>query len=226
MPTKGILAAAGAVPQLGDHGLTGHIQGSGTQVVSTTIDTQVGGSTLLVGHAGLLSGFGTVSDNKGSSFSQRGSTISYTNWGSYGFKLFADDLIAGGASHTVQVSKSNTFSEEATLTAVEIKNGGVVGTPSMLESALGATAQSGEVTTTGPAVLVAWHLGDEGSDGARSATPPAGWTSIESYQLTSTPHIQMAVAVKEVSAAGTYSILWAHTPNQRAILVLVAVQKN
>ena len=38
------------------------------------------------------------------------------------------------------------------------------------------------------------------------------------------PIVQVAVAVKQVAAAGTYDVTWSATPNQGAITWLVALQ--
>lgn len=217
-----------AQPIIGAHGLTGHIDGSGSSPITVTIDTQASGSSLLAcGGFGVISNMATPTDNKSNTFTQRGSTTNYTAWPGSGIKLFADDSIAGGSSHTVSAVKNASVTQEATLAVVEVKNGGVIGTPSIVEPTSGATGTSGSVTTTGAAVLVCWHWGDAGVAGSRTCRPQggSGFATLDSYELTDTAHVQCVVAYREVSSAGTYSVTWDQSPSQRALIVLVAVQK-
>ena len=81
---------------------------------------------------------------------------------------------------------------------------------------------SGQVTTTGPALLVAYWWGDS-VVAEQTATPSAGFTVVHSL-LVAQPIVQVAVAVKQVAAAGTYDVTWSATPNQGAITWLVALQ--
>ena len=89
----------------------------------------------------------------------------------------------------------------------------------------GVPYTSAAVTTTGSALLIAAWGGDGGVGTVnQTATPGSGWTLIESLFLGSTAYIQAAVAVKAVSAAGTYTCDWTPAEDQGAILFLAAVQ--
>jgi hypothetical protein len=79
------------------------------------------------------------------------------------------------------------------------------------------------VTTTGPATLVAFWWGDAGAEGQKNATPGDGFTRVDAI-LDEGSLVQCAVAVRDVDAAGTYSVTWTATPLQGAQLWLVAVE--
>ena len=86
------------------------------------------------------------------------------------------------------------------------------------------TLNSGTVTTTGPATLVAVWLG-EAYIYNMSAVPGDGFKAIDSYlHLPPNSGVQAAVAVKQVDKAGTYSVTWNGSPAQGAILWLFAFQ--
>jgi hypothetical protein len=57
----------------------------------------------------------------------------------------------------------------------------------------------------------------------KTAVPDSGFTVVDSV-LASGALVQCAVAVRQVSAAGTYNVTWAATPAQGAQLWIVAVQ--
>ena len=75
----------------------------------------------------------------------------------------------------------------------------------------------------GPALLVAWWWGDGDVAGDKTAVPNNGFTVIHSI-LKAGPLVQCCVAVKQVSAAGTYNVTWAATPTQGAQLWIAAIQ--
>jgi hypothetical protein len=80
------------------------------------------------------------------------------------------------------------------------------------------------VTTTGPALLIAVWGGDAW-ELRHTATPGDGFQLIESYlALGPTSGVQIAIAAKQVTAPGTYSMTWTATPDQGAACYLIAVQ--
>jgi hypothetical protein len=87
----------------------------------------------------------------------------------------------------------------------------------------GQPPTSASVTTTGPALLVAWWWGDAGVDLDKTAVPDNGFTVIDAV-LASGALVQCAVAVRQVGVAGTYNLTWTSTPQQGAQLWLAAVQ--
>jgi hypothetical protein len=80
------------------------------------------------------------------------------------------------------------------------------------------------VTTTGPATLVAFWWGDAFPGTPQSAMPDSGFTLVDTNAFETDSFVQCAVAVKNVSAAGTYHVTWTSDPIQGAQLWLVAVQ--
>jgi hypothetical protein len=188
----------------------------------TSADT---GSTLLV-----CVGRGVVStqvrprDNKGNSYSQIGDSRTYSLWPTSGTALYSSERGTGGSGHIVTVDKSQP-ADETTLTMLEVVNGGTVKDAQWREVRAGQPLQSPTVTTTGPALLVAWWWGDAGVEQNKTATPDSGFTVIDSV-LREGALVQCAVAVREVADAGTYSVTWTSTPLQGAQLWLVAVQRS
>lgn len=218
-------------PSLGVHGLAGQLDGAGSSPCTVNIGTvQAAKSTVVMFQGGRTTEPGTTSDNYSNGYSQLGSLIDFTAWPNFGWITWYDPAVSGGANFTLSRTKTVHANEEITIVGVEVKNGGVVSQATPIETASGATATSNTVTTQGPAVLIALHGGDTGVSGSRNAVPNAasiadGWSKIESYELTDAAHVQVAIAVRTVPAAGTYSITWDHTPNERAILLLVAVEE-
>lgn len=67
--------------------------------------------------------------------------------------------------------------------------------------------------------------GGDASGLAHTAMPGDGFRVIDSYlALGPTSGIQIAIAAKQVSAAGTYSVTWTATPPQGATCYLIAVE--
>ena len=136
--------------------------------------------------------------------------------------MYACAQARGMDGQVVAVAKPNT-NDEVTLTVVEVQGGGAVRDVQWREVLAGQPLTSGTVTTTGPALLVAWWWGD--ADGLQNKTAVAdnGFTVIDSVLL-SGQLVQCAVAVRQVDAAGSYNVTWSSTPLQGAQLWLVAVQ--
>src|SRR5262249_1063000 len=79
------------------------------------------------------------------------------------------------------------------------------------------TLTSRSVTTTGPATLIAFWWGDGFPDTtSQSATPNNGFTPIDTNAEQLHSFVQCAVAVRNVSTAGTYNVTWTATPEQGA----------
>lgn len=186
------------------------------------MSTRASGSTLLacVGR-GLLAP-DTPTDNAGNAFVQLGTGHTYTLWPNSGTSLYVCAKARGRAGHAVTVKKPKV-TDETTLSVVEVGDAGVVADVQWREVLSGQPLTSASVTTTGPALLVAWWWGDAGVDLNKTAVPDNGFTVIDSV-LASGALVQCAVAVRQVDAAGSYNVTWTSTPQQGAQLWLVAVQ--
>ncbi|MGO4393961.1 hypothetical protein AB4Z46_21610 [Variovorax sp. M-6] len=216
-------APAAAAPALGAHAIAFNRDGVSSSSLSTSgMSTRATGSTLLacVGR-GLLSSIAPT-DNGGNSFVQLDVAHIYTLWPSSGTALFACKQARGRGGHVVTTAKPKA-SDETTLSVVEITGGGFVRDVQWREVLTDQPSTSASVTTTGPALLVAWWWGDAGVELDKTAVPDNGFTVVDSV-LESGALVQCAVAVRQVGAAGTYNVTWASTPRQGAQLWLVAVQ--
>ncbi|MGJ7511603.1 hypothetical protein [Variovorax sp. GT1P44] len=214
---------ASAAPALGAHALAFNRDGVTSASLSTpAMTTQASGSTLLacVGRGLLASAAPT--DNAGNAFAQLGVPHIYTLWPNSGTGLYGCEKAVGKVGHVVTVAKPKA-TDETTLSVVEVTGGGALRDVQWREALSGQPLTSASVTTTGPAVLVAWWWGDAGVDQDKTAVPNNGFTVIDSV-LSAGALVQGAVAVRQVSAAGTYNVTWVSTPQQGAQLWLVAVQ--
>lgn len=215
------------VPALGAHALAfqRYHSAGGVAVLSTpAVVTSTGGhSTMVVSVGrGAITAFAQPTDNKNAGpYPQLGATHAYTQYATSGTALYALTGAKGGSGHIF--SASTPTDDELTLGAVEIVNGTAVHDFKWNEVAGGNPVTSLSVTTTGPAVLVAYWWGDAGVAGEKTALPNNGFTVIDSI-LQSGALVQCAVATKTVSAAGTYDVTWTATPTQGAQLWLAAVQ--
>ena len=161
-------------------------------------------------------------DNKGNTFVQIGTARVYSQYPSSGTALYASAPANGGPSHIVSASKLSQY-DETTMSVVEVRNGGFMQDAKWNEVLGGNPLTSASVTTTGPALLVAWWWGDAPEPGDKTALPNNGFSVIHSV-LYAGALVQCAVAVRQVSAAGTYNVTWAATPTQGAQLWIVAIQ--
>lgn len=217
-----------ADPTVGVHALVYYPNSSGFKPMLSTpaMTTQTSGSTMLVwvgrGWLGNFRPATVPTDNQGNIYEMVGSAQSYApKWPGSGEALYAAPLIAGGDGHVVSSPMPSV--EEVTSVVVEVKNGGVI---QDVQSSvlLSRPLISPSVTTTDPATLVAIWAGD--GSVAYSAVPDNGFTIIEQLFSPGTPYIQVAVATKEVTNAGTYNVMWEAAPWQGAHLWLVAVQSR
>ena len=214
--------SASGEPFPGAHDLTYYVFGtSGGSITTDAVTTQTSGSTIIVGVGrGDNSAHAAPTDSKGNDYAQLGTSHTYTNWPDSGTALYASQTARGGAGH--QVAVDHQPGDETTLVMVEVRNGGKIQDHKWKEVRSGRSLTSESVTTTGPAVLIAFWFGDAGVS-QQTAAPNNGFEVLESL-LISEPIVQVAVAAKTVSGAGTYDVTWTATPQQGAQLYLVAVQ--
>jgi hypothetical protein len=210
-------------PGLGAHALSFYRYdvNSPTSIATPPLATQATGSTMIVGVArGNRYIFELPTDNKGNAPDQLGMAQKYTRYVDSGTALYAFPNFAGGDGHVVRTS--TRAEDEITLAAVEVINGTRIQQFEWSE-VLAAPLTSNRVTTTGPATLVAFWWGDAPEPNNKTAVPNNGFVVVNSV-LESGALVQCAVAVKNVSAAGTYDVTWTATPAQGAQLWLVAVE--
>lgn len=214
---------AGA-PELASHALAFNVFGQPSpDPLRTSARVVEAGSWVLVMVAkGTAADIMAPSDSLGQVYPQHGATRTYVNWPSSGNALFVLPDLAASPSYQVQESMAADVFDECTLSMLEVRGATAVIDLAVAETPSVGPVTSGQVTTTGPALLVAYWWGDS-VVAEQTATPSAGFTVVHSL-LVAQPIVQVAVAVKQVAAAGTYDVTWSATPNQGAITWLVALQ--
>lgn len=213
-------------PTLGAHTLLGIEEGEGTDPETTSpINTQASGSSLITFTAGYADNTGGPSDSEGNTWTAAGSEV-YTGYGgAFDVRGYYVEVATGDTGHTVTFQADGTPNGEMTVPFVEIKNAGELIDYAQNYPAAGAALTSGDVTTTGPAVLVAFWWGDA-TGLTHTAVPNNNFTTIESFvNLPPNSAVQCVVAVREVMTAGTYNVTWTETPDQGAPLWLFAFQQ-
>lgn len=211
-------------PALGGHTLLTQDQGQGTSPATTApITTQARASTVFALSMGFNRNFLTPTD----SFDNRWSLIGEQNpyagdqfytamWSVVGAK--------GGSGHRLSVTKPGDPVDEISLAFVEVANGSAIKNAVYAYPQAGSPITPGTVTTDGPATLIAVWGGD-GPGLSNTAVPSDGFQVIDSYlALGPSSGVQVAIAFKQVSAAGTYSLTWTATPVQGAACYLIAVE--
>lgn len=222
----GVQVPASADVSLGSHTLLGQEDGSGANpAVTTAIDTQRDGSSFVVFNAGYAVNTRSPTDNKGNAWMQLGPAIVYRGYdGAFDVKAYAALAARGGTGHAVSIVKNGRPQGELTLPFVEIRNAPILQDFVQNYPAAGPVVSSGTVTTTGPAVLVAFWWGD-GYFLNQSAIPGNGFSIIENFvDLPPNSAVQCVVAYRQVSAAGSYGVTWQQAPEQGAVLWLFAFQ--
>lgn len=195
-------------------------------VLSTSpMSTQTSGSTIIVGIGrGDNTKFVLPTDNKGNSpYRQVDVMHAYApNFTESGTALYAFPSAHGGPGHTI--AATTPADDEITLAAVEVVDGTHVQDYKWNQGDADPLT-SLEVTTTGPATLIAfWWGGGFPDTEPQTAIPDNGFQVIDKNVETLGGFVQCAVAVKNVTNAGPYSVTWTSTPNQSAQLWLIAVQ--
>jgi hypothetical protein len=238
------------LPMLGAHTMLTQSEGDGESPAATSsIHTQDDGSSLLVLVAGHADNDVAPTDSYANTWKRIGEPVTYDGYdGRFNARAYLAIGAHGGRHHTVQVVKVGSPQGEITMPFIEILHAGKLQDVAQNYARPGVTARaankltrawqgmvgstdttstlatSGSVTTTGPATLVAVWLGDAYIY-SMSAVPGDGFKVIDSYlHLPPNSGVQCAVAIKQVSAAGTYAVTWNGSPAQGAILWLFAFQ--
>lgn len=222
------LACAQSLPPatLGAHVLLGQEDNAGSSpAVTPAIDTRATGSSLIAFSAGFASNSRPPTDNKGNAWTALGPAVVYEGYDSrFDVKAFVSLGARGGAGHQVSIVKNGTAVGEITIPFVEVRDASILKDVARNYPGVGSAQTSGRVTTSGPAVLVAFWWGD-GPYLDNIATPNNGFSIIENFvDLPPGSAVQCVVAVRTVAAAGTYDVTWSAAPLQGAPLWLFAFQ--
>jgi hypothetical protein len=215
-------------PVLGAHTLFSQENQEGTNpAVTNSIATQSSGSMFLAFSAGYASNSAGPIDNKGNVWQRFGQPVFYDHneAGVFDVTPYLVTAGKGGAGHTLSIAKDGYAEAEITIPFLEI-----IGANHVQDVAQnypsGDELRSGTVTTTGPAVLLAFWWGD-GDGLTHSAVPNNGFTVIDSFlDLPPLSAVQCAVAYKQVDTAGSYDVTWTQSPDPGAILWLFAFESS
>jgi hypothetical protein len=218
------------MPGLGAHAMSFYHLGASTatSIATPAMATQPLGSTIVVGVGrGYNPLFALPSDTRSNTPYQQIDTVHpYTSWPDSGTAVYAFTSASGGSDFRVITTTGKNQQgqfDEVTLAAVEVIEGSRINDQQWNE-ALAPPLTSGSVTTTGPATLIAFWWGDGFPGTPQSAVPDSRFSLIDTNTQERDSFVQGAVAVKNVSAAGTYSVTWTATPSQGAQMWLIAVQ--
>lgn len=217
------IVTAMSAPTIGAHALAFKRDGESAGTVSTSaLSTQASGSSFItcVGR-GVFGAHAPTTDNKSNTYIQIGTAHTYTRFPNSGTACYISSNALGGPGHVVSAPNSaGSPVDETTLTVVEIAGGSQLRDFKWNE-VLSSPLASLSVTTTGPATLVAFWWGDGNVDVAHMATPNNGFVVVDSL-LSLGALVQVSVATKNVTAAGTYNVTW--TSTEGAQLWLMAIQ--
>ena len=211
-----------ASPALGAHAVAFFPCNSTGGLSTPAIATQNSGSTILawVGRGNTNGFIAAPLDNKTNTYALVGMHDYSPLYPGSGEALYTVSAAAGGSGHVVSAPMPGG-GDEISLAVVEVKNGGII-QDVQWNKVLAPPHTSLHVTTTGPATLVAIWAGDSGAASV-TATPNNNFTNIDS-QLLSGCDVEVVVATKNVTNAGTYNVTWTATPSQGAHMWLAAVQ--
>lgn len=216
------------VSLLGAHTLYWQGYGSGSSPAETApVDTQTSGSSLIVFNAGFASNNRLPTDTYANDWSPLGNPVVYTGYdGVFDVKAYVALVGHGGNGHRVSIVKNGQADGEITMPFIEVRNAGKLQGFAQNYPSTNASITSGNVTTTGPATLIAVWWGDAFVLDM-TTVPGQGFTVIDSLlHLPPNSAVQCAVAYKQVSTAGTYNVSWSQSPSQGAPLWLFAFQSG
>jgi hypothetical protein len=223
--TDSIVLAASAPgdAQLGAHVLYAQNDTFGTSpAVTPPIVTQPSGSTLLALSMGWLRNLAAPVDSFGNAWLPISGPNIYFSADFY-TALWAAPVANGGAGHTLSFDKSTHPQGEISMALIEVTHGGAV--DMVYDLAPGSNQTPGSLTVTGPATLIAIWGGDSAALD-HTAVPDNGFTVIDSYLdfgSNGETAVQVAIAAKQVTTPGTYTVRWTSTPTQNCACYLIAV---
>ncbi|MEO7324370.1 MAG: hypothetical protein ABIW82_06045 [Dokdonella sp.] len=224
----GLSAPSASASSLGSHTLLAHEDGNGPSIATTApITTAASGSSLIAFSAGYTDNDQPPTDSESNTWAPLGSPVVYRGYnGEFNVKAYLALHATGGPVHTVTIAKNGVPAGEITIPFIEIRQSDVLQSVAQNYPLASTTLTSGDVTTTGPATLVAVWWGDA-TGLHHSALPDNGFTIIENFvDLPPNSAVQCVVAYREVSASGTYHVSWTTSPSQGAPLWLFAFQMD
>lgn len=220
--------ALGASPILGSHAILAEEQGFGHSPASTpAIDTLRHGSWFLLFRGGHAANAAMPTDNYGNVWTALGVPVVYQGYqGAYDVQGWLARDGRGGPGHVASLAKGSAPEGELTMALVELRHASRLVDMVQTYAPAGTTVQSGEVTTAGPALLVAFWWGD-GFVFDNHAEPDEGFEVFEQVlALPPASAVQCAVAFRQVDRGGRWRVSWRQSPRQGAVLWLLAFARD
>jgi hypothetical protein len=209
--------------------------GSWPGTSTTAAVTTTNGTTYVVGVARgnwATTASPAPTDNKSNAYTLIDVDHGYAGFPDSRMAIYRKEFGTGGAGHTFSADfgkfdTGGTASDEITHAVVELTGNAVLDTSSHVSRSGAASLTSGNVTTTGPAVLLLYVWGTNGVGVTHffHETPSQGFTKLLQCTFEGDPsggYIQLAVFAKRVYAAGTYSATVFTTNTEGAEIDLVA----
>lgn len=172
---------------------------------------------------------GPVAANNGNTYALELTETFAPLYTQYSLRSYSVEEGLGGSDHTATVDKDQGAIQELTFAAIALSHGTIVDSVSVNRTANGAGAShvSGDVTVSGPALLVAVASGTgDPNVTAPTQTWPVGWTIHESVARNSSQdasgHVPLYLATKAVDA-GTHNVTVQTTIDEGLIIQLFAV---
>jgi len=205
--------------------------GSLAPLQTPAVVTAASGSTFVAcigrGHKDSFAALGPPTDGQGNVYGELDVVHPYAGFPESGTAAYAAPHAAGASALQISAANGRNSSgnaDEITLFFVEVRRASAVHDVAWNQvepSQPPTTVTSATVTTSGPATLVACWFGD--ASALSHIEPDASFTLLD-QELEATSHVQGALAVRNVAAAGTYSVTWTATPAQNAQMWLIAVE--
>lgn len=216
--------ATAVAPQLGAHVLLAQNEYRGTSpAITPAVTTQATGSTFIAVSMGWLRNYANPTDTYNNTWAHVSGPNEYYSPEFY-TAVWATAAGQGGPNHRLSFNKQAYPTGESSTALIEVTNGGTIDTIYRLGPV--ADQSPGSITVDGPATLIAIWSGD-GNGSQHSAVPDNGFTVIDSYLNfipSSDTAVQVAIASKQVTAAGTYTVRWTTSPAQKCACYLIAVR--
>lgn len=218
-----VAASDNVAPSLGAYTTTAHATGAGTDPLVAEVGTTQAGSTLVAATLNhVYDADLPPTDNNGSTF-ELVERLNYTLWPNSGLAIWKATNIAGREGHEVYVQTDTTPTDEITVFVAEIRNPGELH-GDIIEVLAPNDLVSAPVTTSAPALMLAFWGGDYADTGTLFDANPRDGFVVLGEQMGPGSVIQGAMAYKIEPSPGTYSVGWDESPEQGALLGLIAIE--
>lgn len=220
---------------VGANSLTYHLLSAGGASLPSNARNVATGSVVLAWAAmGTMDNLSAPTDSKGNTYAPLLAAHNYVNWPTSGTRLYAATGVAGDAALVVSEAKPDV-NDEVTLSTLAV-SGGSVTHVNVTETPTTGPVTTPTVAVAGPAILISSWWGD-GATVQSSVTPSvptgeahaaegAGWIKLHelTFAMAPTAVIQVCLAVREVTSAGSYACKWTANDGQGAVAYILSVE--